>query len=412
MGGLLSPSIQLDKKKTDGEVESIIRCFEEHLKERTFHHLGYPYNLEYNFGCLSVLQNYSINNLGDPFIESNYGVHSREFEVAVCNWFAGLWELPSEEMYGYCTNCGTEGNFFGILLGRENFPNGILYASRDSHYSVFKAAHMFKIDAHRIASYDHGEIDYDDLQQHLQANKGRPAIININIGTTVKGAIDNIDKVLSALKSSGYTEEEFFIHCDGALFGMMIPFMDGIKCPKIDFKKPIGSISVSGHKFVGSCIPCGVVITRNRYIVPLSKDVEYLNSRDTTIMGSRNGHTPIYMWYTLATKDIDDIKADVQRCIDNAEYLKSRLCSLGVKCLLNDYSSTVVFERPSVEIVKKWQLACEGSYAHVVVMPNVTKEKLDLFVTEIGNYRLKLAHDLSTSINPEYNVQDNIHETE
>jgi hypothetical protein len=34
----------------------------------------------------------------------------------------------------------------------------------------------------------------------------------------------------------------------------------------------------------------------------LSSDVEYLNSRDATIMGSRNGHAPIYLWYTLTRK--------------------------------------------------------------------------------------------------------------
>lgn len=389
MGGVIN-NIQLTGKKTNEEISSIIKSFEVHLKDRTFHHLGYPYNLEYDFGCLNTLQNYSINNLGDPFVESNYGVHSREFEVAVCNWFATLWELPLEDMYGYCTNCGTEGNFFGILLGRENHPNGILYASRDSHYSVFKAAHMFKIDACKVSSCDHGEIDYDNLREHLEKNKGIPAIINVNIGTTVKGAIDNIDKVLDALKEAGYTEDQFYIHCDGALFGMMIPFMNDNevpKCPSINFKKPIGSISVSGHKFVGSCIPCGVVLTRNKYIAPLSNNIEYLNSRDTTIMGSRNGHTPIYMWYTLATKDIDDLKADVQKCIDNAVYLKDKLCALGIECLLNMYSSTVVFERPSEVIIKKWQLACESKYAHVVVMPNVTKEKLDLFVKDIEETR-------------------------
>jgi hypothetical protein len=42
---------------------------------------SYPYNLDFDFGALEGLTRYSINNLGDPFIESNYGVHSREFEV-------------------------------------------------------------------------------------------------------------------------------------------------------------------------------------------------------------------------------------------------------------------------------------------------------------------------------------------
>ena len=47
----------------------------------------YPYNLDFDYGALEGLQKFSINNLGDPFIESNYGVHSREFEVSLCSVF-------------------------------------------------------------------------------------------------------------------------------------------------------------------------------------------------------------------------------------------------------------------------------------------------------------------------------------
>lgn len=39
----------------------------------------------------------------------------------------------------------------------------------------------------------------------------------------------------------------------------------------------------------------------------------------------------------------------------------------GVRTMLNELSSTVVFERPREEaFVRKWQLACEGDIAHVV----------------------------------------------
>ncbi|XLT73267.1 hypothetical protein HN873_029693 [Arachis hypogaea] len=54
--------------------------------------------------------------------------------------------------------------------------------------------------------------------------------------------------------------------------------------PKVSFKKPIGSVSVSGHKFVGCPMPCGVQITRLEHINVLSNNVEYLASRDATIM--------------------------------------------------------------------------------------------------------------------------------
>jgi hypothetical protein len=51
----------------------------------------YPYNLDFDYGALEGLTKYSINNLGDPFIESNYGVHSREFEVCAMDAPVRVW---------------------------------------------------------------------------------------------------------------------------------------------------------------------------------------------------------------------------------------------------------------------------------------------------------------------------------
>lgn len=274
-----------------------------------------------------------------------------------------------------------------------------------------------------------GEIDYDELRTSLAANAARPAIINVNIGTTVKGAVDDLDRILDILRETGYTEDRFYIHCDGALFGLMIPFVK--KAPLVTFRKPIGSISVSGHKFIGVPVPCGVVITRTRYVAALSQDVEYLNSRDATIMGSRNGHAPIYMWYTLTRKGYEGMRKDVERCLRNAHLLKVcggwRGCSsttptrlfhspffvscfvptryashvphtqamlqqAGVPVMLNELSSTVVFERPRDEaFVRKWQLACEGDIAHVVVMPNIGLDKLEAFVADLISCRARTA---------------------
>jgi len=35
-------------------------------------------------------------------------------------------------------------------VGRETLPDGILYASRETHYSVFKAARMYRMDAVKV----------------------------------------------------------------------------------------------------------------------------------------------------------------------------------------------------------------------------------------------------------------------
>jgi len=42
----------------------------------------------------------------------------------------------------------------------------------------------------------------------------------------VRGAVDDLDRVLAILADTGYSEDRFFIHCDGALFGLMV-------CPPI-----------------------------------------------------------------------------------------------------------------------------------------------------------------------------------
>uniref|UniRef100_A0A0E0K0T4 Serine decarboxylase n=1 Tax=Oryza punctata TaxID=4537 RepID=A0A0E0K0T4_ORYPU len=369
----------------EAAMASVLALYRRNLVERTKHHLGYPYNLDFDYGALGQLQHFSINNLGDPFIESNYGVHSRQFEVGVLDWFARIWELEKNEYWGYITNCGTEGNLHGILVGREVFPDGILYASRESHYSVFKAARMYRMDCVKVDTLISGEIDCADFQRKLLLNRDKPAIINVNIGTTVKGAVDDLDLVIKTLEEGGF-KDRFYIHCDGALFGLMIPFVK--KAPKVSFKKPIGSVSVSGHKFVGCPMPCGVQITRLEHINRLSSNVEYLASRDATIMGSRNGHAPIFLWYTLNRKGYRGFQKEVQKCLRNAHYLKDRLKEAGISAMLNELSSTVVFERPKdEEFVRRWQLACEGNIAHVVVMPSVTIDKLDYFLNELREKR-------------------------
>ena len=58
---------------------------------------------------------------------------------------------------------------------------------------------------------------------------------------------------------------------------------------------------------------------------------------------------------------------------------------------MNNNSSTVIFEKPNnINFIKKWQLACEDDIAHIIVMPNITKNKIDIFIEEfkkcIENY--------------------------
>lgn len=174
---------------------TILQNYFENLKELTASHGGYPYNLNYDYQELLPFIRFTINNLGDPYIFSNYKIDSRLFEQAVIDFFTALYHCA--DPWGYVTSGGTEGNLYGILLARQTFPQGILYASQSSHYWIFKAAWMYRMRYEAIASTASGEMDYDDLSAKI--NGKLPAIINLNIGTTFTGAVDNLDQVLMIL---------------------------------------------------------------------------------------------------------------------------------------------------------------------------------------------------------------------
>ena len=65
---------------------------------------------------------------------------------------------------------------------RELFPDGIIYASTESHYSVFKAARMYRVKCVKVDSLVSGEINCADFESKLLHNPGSPAIVNVNIG--------------------------------------------------------------------------------------------------------------------------------------------------------------------------------------------------------------------------------------
>ena len=53
-------------------------------------------------------------------------------------------------------------------------------------------------------------------------------MVLLTIGTTFKGAIDDVDVILETLKECGYSQDRFYIHFDAALCGLMTPFVNNV----------------------------------------------------------------------------------------------------------------------------------------------------------------------------------------
>ncbi len=76
-----------------------------------------------------------------------------------------------------------------------------------------------------IESLDNGEIDYDDLIHKIKTNKESHPIIFANIGTTMTGAIDDIEMIQERLAQIGIMRRDYYIHADAALSGMILPLL-------------------------------------------------------------------------------------------------------------------------------------------------------------------------------------------
>lgn len=357
--------------------------FLKYCEENKYFNVGYPESADFDYKDIEPFLRYSINNCGDWGEYCNYLLNTFDFEKEVMEYFADLFKIPFEKSWGYVTNGGTEGNMFGCYLAREIFPNGTLYYSKDTHYSVAKIVKLLRIKSQVVESQPNGIIDYDDLMKKIKADKEAHPIIFANVGTTVFGAIDDIAKIQQLLKEAGYKREDYYIHADAALSGMILPFVDQPQA--FTFADGIDSIGVSGHKMIGSPIPCGIVVAKKENVDRISVEIDYIAAHDKTITGSRNGHTPLMIWKAIKSHTAADWKARIDGCFANADYVIGRLKEAGIDAWRHKNSITVVLPCPSEAVWKKHCLAPSNGVAHIITTAhhNADRSSFDSLINDV-----------------------------
>ncbi|WP_230042011.1 histidine decarboxylase [Escherichia coli] len=357
-------------------------AFWSYCVKNQYFNIGYPESADFDYTILERFMRFSINNCGDWGEYCNYLLNSFDFEKEVMEYFARIFKIPFEESWGYVTNGGTEGNMFGCYLGRELFPEGTLYYSKDTHYSVAKLVKLLRIKSSLVESQPNGEMDYDDLIRKIQRDNEKHPIIFANIGTTVRGAIDNITEIQQRIGQLGIKRDDYYLHADAALIGMILPFVNDPQ--PFNFADGIDSIGVSGHKMIGSPIPCGIVVAKRKNVDRISVEIDYISAHDKTISGSRNGHTPLMMWEAIRSHSWSDWQRRIEHSLNMAQYAVDRLQAAGIDAWRNKNSITVIFPCPSEAVWKKHCLATSGEVAHLITTAHhLDSSKIDELIEDV-----------------------------
>ncbi len=348
------------------------------MQESLQQFLGYPVARDFNYEPLYRFLQFPSNNIGDPFQSSTYRLGTREMEREVIDFFAKLFKAPQDDYWGYVTNGGTEGNLYGLYLARELYPNGIVYFSEDTHYSVAKNVHFLGLRHIMIRAQKNGEIDYEDLKESVRLHRDVPAIIFANIGTTMKEGKDDIKRIHALLDE--LVVHNRYIHSDSAFCGPFAQFLT--PKPAFDFSDGADSIALSGHKFIGAPMPCGVVVARKRNVDRIGRSIGYIGSMDTTITGSRNAFTPLVLWYAIKSMGEQGLRKRLAQCQELAQYAITTMNEKGIQAWRNPNALTVIFPKVSDALKNKWQLATQD-VSHLIVMPGVEKTHIDALIADM-----------------------------
>ena len=239
---------------------------------------------------------------------------------------------------GYIAPGGTEANiqaqwiyrnYFQTQFGAQPHEIALLY-SADAHYSMPKGANLLAlqnlvIDVDPVSRV----INTNNLREQLETaaiNGIKYLIINLNMGTTMFGSVDDIDDVASVLNEFKF---EFKIHVDGAFGGFIYPFTHSES--KLNFEHPlVNSITIDGHKMLQAPYGTGIFLVRKGWMqYTTTSEAKYVSGLDSTLCGSRSGANAIAMWMIVMGYGSEGWVANCNDLVQRTDTLCNGLSELG-----------------------------------------------------------------------------------
>lgn len=300
---------------------------------------------------------------------------------------------------GYVASGGTEGNIEALWMYRNYFmkergarPDEIAVVySADTHYSIPKGMNLLGLSGIVLeVDENNRQIMIGDLEEKIKqalAEGVKYFIVNINLGTTMFGSVDDIDLVTDFFN---LLHVNYKLHVDAAYGGFIYPFTLGKS--SFSFKNQnISSFSLDGHKLLQAPYGTGIFLCRKGMMQYVCTDeAGYVKGKDYTLCGSRSGANAVCVWMILRIHGSAGWNVKMHYLIDRTNLICEKLQEWNLHFFRNPHMNLVTLNASSISsaLARKYHLVPDTHHGHaswykIVVMEHLRPGIIDAFLNEL-----------------------------
>ena len=229
MTSVLTLEREAHRTRKSSTIDVVLRQTENRMRAAHATHLGYPYNLVGKSPIPASFDDYLVNNLGDPYIGSHYASQACDLEREAVAWLMDLWSATSARSSGARSAQAAPRATSGRSTSRARpfprpqaalQPRGALLDPEGRPHPAHRG------DPGRFRTPMAPSTSRLFAESARSTSTEAPLVVALTCGTTVKGAHDDIAASSPASTRQGIGPDRRFVHVDGALNAMVLPFVD------------------------------------------------------------------------------------------------------------------------------------------------------------------------------------------
>lgn len=291
-----------------------------------------------------------------------------EIEQHLLRWWGEKFGLPACE--GTFTAGGTEANHTALLTAlTRHFPeygakgarglaaSPAIYASRETHHSILKAARLCGLGTEALREIEvdaQGRMRAEELAQRVRADRAAgflPCFVTATAGTTGHGAIDPLENIADIARA-----EKLWLHVDAAWGGpaVLVPELRALFAGI----ERADSIALDTHKWLNLPMTAGIFLARERGILRRTFSVDFssympVDSHESPLaqpyqesMSWSRRFQGLKLFLALAVAGEEGYRETIRHQVKMGKTLREKLAAAGWTVLNDTALPVVCFEKP------------------------------------------------------------------